>query len=229
MTLSDLTNNFPEIEWSVFFKTLVQNPGASVEVYLFKYFVKAFQELNTLGHKRVFNALLAIYAQDVYSNVVFEPVTRNREDFCAERTIDLFPDLVNYIYKVNERNLDAERNATSIIFERLRAQLSTSIDSASNWMESDVAVQFQAKLSALALRFSEIGDFDAAELERNYQNCSMEEDAYVKNLERAMVERRQRLYSLWGKNLQDGQAFQFLFKPDSNRPLAFPGANVLCK
>lgn len=205
MTLADLTHNFPQTDWATFLSTLTPNTGGSVEVFLFSYFAKTFQELSTLGRKKVYNALLAIYAQDVYSNVVFEPVTSNREDFCAERTSDLFPDLVNYVYKINERNLDLERNVTSIIFNKLKSQLSWSLDNSSSWMESDAILQFQAKLSKFKLRFSENSDFDAAELENKYQNISMEKNAFVKNLEKAMVARRQHTYLLWGEKFKDKQ------------------------
>lgn len=205
MTLSDLTHNFPQIDWPIFLKTITGTTGGSVEVFMFNYFTKAFQELKTLGYKKVYNALLAIYAQDVYSNVVFEPVTSNREDFCVERLYDSFPDLSNYIYKIHNGDLDGERNVTSIIFNKLKAQMSASLDSASNWMDNDVIVQFQNKLKKITLRFSEIGDFSGAELEGTYQNCSMEKNAYVRNLEKGMVMRKQQLYSLWGKKLEERQ------------------------
>lgn len=205
MALSDLIHNFPQIDWFIFLETLTGTTNGSVEVFMFNYFTKAFQELKTLGYKRVYNALLAIYAQDVYFNVVFEPVTSNREDFCVERTYDSFPELSNYIYKTNNKNLDAERNVTSIIFNKLKAQMSASLDSASNWMDTDVILQFQNKLKKMMLRFNENSDFSSAELEGRYQNSSVEKNAYVRNLEQGMVMRRQQLYSLWNENLEEDQ------------------------
>lgn len=205
MTVSDLTQKFPQLDWSIFIKTIIPiqpTSGATIEVFMFDYFTKAFQELYALGYKKVFNALLAIYAQDVYSNVVFEPVTSDREGFCVRRTSDLFPDVVNYMYKNNEMNFDVERNITEIIFNKLKTQLALSLDSASNWMENDAIVKFKTKINQATLRFNEISDFSTPELESRYQNFSMEEDAYVSNIERAMVKRRQNLYLFWGQNLR---------------------------
>lgn len=205
MTMSDLSNKFPHLDWTVFLKTIIPTQATSnaiIEVYMFDYFTKAFQELYTLGYKRVFNALLAIYAQDVYSNVVFEPVTSDREGFCVERAFDLFPDVVNYIYKINAKAFDVEKNITELIFNKLKTQLAASLESASNWMENDVIVKFKTKINQATLTFNENDDFSSAELESRYQNFSMEEDAYVRNIEGAMVKRRQNLYSLWGENLK---------------------------
>lgn len=206
MTLSDLTRNFPQLEWATFLKKLVPTvSSATIEVFVFDYFTNAFQELYKLGYKKVFNALLAIYAQNVYSNVVFESVTSDREGFCAERTFDTFPDPVNYINKINERNLDVEKNITEIIFNKLKKQLSVSLNTASNWMESDVIAKFQNKLNNIVLRFNENSDFSSAEFENRYQNFTLETDAYVSNLEKAMIKRRQNLYSLWGENVNKRQ------------------------
>lgn len=208
MTLNELIKNFPQLDWPVFMNTLtgLKVPtGASIAVSVFDYFVKAFGDLYSLGYKKVYNALLAIYAQDVYSNIVFEPITSKREYFCVARAFDLFPDVVNYIYTINERNLNAERNISSIIFNKLKAQMSSSLDSAANWMESDVIVQFKAELDKMTLRFKEDSDLDLAELESSYPNGTMEPNAYVRNLEEAMVRRREKLYALWGENFKQKQ------------------------
>lgn len=207
MAMNDLSNKFPQLDWTVFLKTIIPaqaTPNSIIEVYMFDYFTKAFQEIYTLGYKRVYNALLAIYAQDVYSNVVFEPVTSDREGFCVERAFDLFPDVVNYMYKMNAKAFDVEKNITELIFNKLKTQLASSLDSASNWMENDVIVKFKTKINQATLRFNENDDFSSAELESRYQNFSMKEDAYVRNIEGAMVKRRQNLYSLWGENLKKG-------------------------
>lgn len=208
MTQNDLSGNFSQLDWNVFLKTLISIPFSSntrIGVFNSNYFTTAFQELSKLGYRRVFNALVAIYAQDVYSNVVFEPVISNRDDFCAERTFDTFPDIVNYIYKNNERNLNVEKNLTEIIFNKLKEQLSLSLKSASNWMENDAIVQFQNKINKATLRFSETSDFNPSEFENRYRNFTMAKYAYVNNLEQAMVKRRRNYYSLWGRNVKSPQ------------------------
>lgn len=205
MTVTDLTKHFSQLDWNIFLKTLaptIYNPDNLIEVYILDYFKKAFQELVTLGYKKVFNALIAIYAQDVYTNVVFEPLTSNREDFCVERTIDLFPDIMNYIYKINEKSFVIEKNITQIIFNKLTNQLTLSLDNAYNWMDNDVREKFKNKINNVTLLFNEDSDFSSVDFERKYQNFSIVQEAYVSNIEEAVVRRRQNLYSLWGKGVK---------------------------
>lgn len=206
MTLDDVKKNFPQINWSIFMKTLTTAnvAGANfVEVYLVDYFKEAFQEVALLGTKKIYNALLAIYAQDLYSNVMYKPIMGKRRDFCVKTVSELFKDAYNYVWATNTVGLDANRNITSIIFNKLKSQLLTSLDNAAvNWMEDDVLVRFKAKINKLSLRFSESGDFDVANLEKNYQNFGMDPENYAVNLEKALARKRQLLYGLWGAKFQ---------------------------
>lgn len=122
MTINEMNEEFPGIDWSQLMNQLTGNATTSedsVNVYLPEYMTKIISVLTQDLH-RAFVALLALHAAYEYANIVL-PDTH--QQFCLDVVVDLMPDVAHAIY-LSTLDVDAETEKLNTTFHHLKSTLS---------------------------------------------------------------------------------------------------------
>lgn len=145
------------------------------------------------------NALLSMYAHDLYSNIMLERHQNKRD--CIQLVSDLFPDINFYLYKIihSADSLKVQQIILENAFTQMKRKFSDSLNN-SEWLDDKSRNQLSDKTNYILLSFSSKVNLKDVEttLKQRYENLQLKRNGYVVNLEKVITLNKLMFYGLHG-------------------------------
>lgn len=150
------------------------------------------------------NAFLAILATSLFENTVLPSHKHTRTDYCKERSQELMPDIINYLYKkiIPSDELKEHNKYVGEIYNDLAQRFNKSLDN-QEWLDDTSKSSIRNKLDKIQLvtfRNDDIGD-EISYLQNGYKDLELKDSNYQYNFFHLMEWKRKRLFSLQGQKV----------------------------
>ncbi|XP_054283713.1 endothelin-converting enzyme 1-like [Macrosteles quadrilineatus] len=151
-----LESELPMIAWSYLFSSLLNvdiSDASNVQVYFIDYLKKFFNQLQTKSVRSVHNSLLAIFAHDLYVDLVLTHKPCDRESYCLEVTAALMPVITSNLYLESfPTQVDRElRKQVVLTYQHLEAAMEEKISTAT-WLDEKTSNEISKKLKFMSIQ-----------------------------------------------------------------------------
>ncbi|XP_069690514.1 uncharacterized protein [Periplaneta americana] len=128
-TVKDLEMKYRLVDWTTLFQTLVHRtvtPDTTVQVYFENYFDSLFERLEDYADDKnkmnIHNSLLAMFAHDLYVDLVETQNPCHRENYCLKVTSGLLEEVSSALYlsTFTTEQLNDMENELDTLFRRLK-------------------------------------------------------------------------------------------------------------
>ncbi|KAJ9574973.1 hypothetical protein L9F63_007863, partial [Diploptera punctata] len=160
MTVNQLTNMYPQVNWKILFSALLNEPvtvETEVQVYFENYFDKLFERLNeslsnATTRLNIHNGLLGMLAHDIYVDLVKENPC-NRPEYCLRIASGLMEDVSSSLYlsTFTSKELSDKEHELVIIFDQLKNILKEEIMQ-SGWLDEESRSSLEEKLDKMEVK-----------------------------------------------------------------------------
>lgn len=220
--ISDLQFNYPYLEWDRFFNIITGHQldkSTTVQVYFSSYLSSLFDELKQYPtwyvlktlislfllvpfFRQISNALIAMYAHNLYENLVTPQAKHTREDYCIKLTSNLFNDISSNLYLKAwpSSHIDESQKILTKVFNFLKDKLKTAFQGA-EWLDDDSQVHVQAKLAKMRLTFNKLEDPYNSEqyLNIKYSGLNINPGSFINNVLTMFQTHSRKRFNLQGK------------------------------
>ncbi|XP_018319405.1 endothelin-converting enzyme homolog [Agrilus planipennis] len=204
LKISDLQKNYPLLQWKKFFELLSGrniDDNLSVHVYCIEYFKNLFQELRSTPKRKLKNALIAIYARELFENLVVTQTGNDREEYCLKLSSYLFPDVSSLLYSKTwfPKSKEVTEKFFAKVFLELKHNFSRTLNSV-DWLDDTTKTAVLLKVQNLNVAFAKADDNynNKTYMEEKYSNLNVTSADFIGNFVQTDILRKKALYSLEG-------------------------------
>ncbi|KAL3282089.1 hypothetical protein HHI36_005287 [Cryptolaemus montrouzieri] len=192
-------------------------------------FVNSLLIKEEVMRKLLNNALLAILASSLYENTVLPVHRHSRIEFCKKQTLDLMPDITNYLYK--KLTLTEELTDQTEVVETMFNQLKKKFDESSqNLEEIDDESSAKKKINGIKLAMFRNNDTstEIGLLNTSYAVLELDHNDYLYNFFNLMEFRRKIYFSLQGVEVTAENMFRHFVDVRGEEPVTFHSSDIVC-
>ncbi|XP_044751126.1 endothelin-converting enzyme homolog [Coccinella septempunctata] len=232
--LKQLENEFPLIEWERLFRIISNENITSetvIQMYNRQYFEDVFRGLSSLDRGMLNNAFLAILANSLFENTVLPSHKHSRTDYCDERSEELMPDIINYLYKkiIPPEELKEHNKYIEELYNDLASSFNKSLENL-DWLDDASKMSIRKKLDSIQLAMFRNDDVDSeiVYLEDGYKDLVLKDSDYQYNFFNLMEFRRKRLFSLQGQKVTSENMYRYFVDATKEEPVFFYANDIVC-
>ncbi|XP_044266790.1 neprilysin-11-like [Tribolium madens] len=220
--LSDLKFHYPILDWIKLFQTMtgrIISENTVIQIYFSDYFKQIFSSLSKIDKKKLNNALLAIYAYDLYINTVVPKEKFTREKFCTGLSKQLFPEIWSHLVhnSISVEEQEKLNNQVDNIFGVLKKNFCKKLLTA-EWIDDDTRTSVVTKCNNLNLIF--FTPSNETTLINNYENVNVTSN-FQTNLINSLIHFKQRIYSTQETPISAKTLFSYFVDPLDSKLLTF--------
>ncbi|KAG8305439.1 hypothetical protein J6590_069777 [Homalodisca vitripennis] len=167
-----LEATIPQISWSILFSTLLNvelDDSSYVQVYFLDEISNFFNKLQAKDNRTVQNSLLAVFAHDLYADLMLSHSPCDREQYCLHVAASLMPAVVSNLYLGTfpaDTDRDLRTQVTSL-YSELKATMKEKLVEA-DWLDNKTRNQVEMKLNFMSIQLPKMFD-------ESFLNTSLEQ------------------------------------------------------
>ncbi|XP_046676375.1 endothelin-converting enzyme homolog isoform X1 [Homalodisca vitripennis] len=178
-----LEATIPQISWSFLFSTLLNvelDDSSYVQVYFLDEISNFFNKLQTKDVRTVHNSLLAVFAHDLYKDLMLTHSPCDREQYCLHVAASLMPAVVSNLYLGTfpaDTDRDLRTQVTSL-YSKLKATMKEKLVEA-DWLDNKTRNQVEKKLNFMSIELPQM--FNESFLNTSLEECNLDKKHYMED------------------------------------------------
>ncbi|KAK4880218.1 hypothetical protein RN001_008364 [Aquatica leii] len=205
LKISDLQVHHPFLEWKRFFKILTNmdlEDSTLVQMYFPNYFKELFEALSIQPKWKISNALIAMYVNHLYDELVIPTAKNDRERYCVQLSTKLFRDVSSHLYMDTwpETDLIAIQKMFRHIFDTIKRNFVIELN-ATDWLDFASKDSILHKANNMTITFHTIEDsYNNNEiLDEKYANINLIKNDFMHNVVKMLEFDRKSLFNITGE------------------------------